>query len=41
VLSTAVYPNLADKMAMKIGSSYRFSEVQVRHWERFTRISAI
>jgi serine/threonine-protein kinase HipA len=35
VLSTAVYPNLADKMAMKIGSKYLFSEVQLRHWERF------
>jgi serine/threonine-protein kinase HipA len=35
VLATAVYPNLSDKMAMKIGSKYRFSEVQVRHWERF------
>ena len=35
VLSTAVYPNLTDKMAMKIGSKYRFSEVQLRHWERF------
>lgn len=35
VLSTAVYPNLTDKMAMKIGSKYKFSEVQLRHWERF------
>jgi len=35
VLSTAVYPNLTDKMAMKIGSKYKFSEVQMRHWERF------
>lgn len=35
VLSTAVYPNLTDKMAMKIASKYRFSEVQARHWERF------
>lgn len=35
VLSTTVYPNLTDKMAMKIGSKYRFSEVQARHWERF------
>ncbi|MBV5340337.1 MAG: type II toxin-antitoxin system HipA family toxin [Deltaproteobacteria bacterium] len=35
VLATAVYPNLTDKMAMKIGSKYRFSEVQMRHWERF------
>jgi len=35
VLSTAVYPNLTDKMAMKIGSKYRFTELQLRHWERF------
>lgn len=35
VLSTAVYPNLTDKMAMKIGSTYRFTEVHLRHWERF------
>lgn len=35
VLSTAVYPNLTDKMAMKICSKYRFTEVQLRHWERF------
>ncbi len=35
VLSTAVYPNLTDKMAMKIGSKYCFTEVQLRHWERF------
>ncbi len=31
-LSTAVYPRLTDKMAMKIGSKYKFSEVQARHW---------
>ena len=34
-LSTAVYPNLTDKMAMKIGSKYRFTEVQARHWKKF------
>lgn len=34
-LSTAVYPELTPKMAMKIGSKYKFSEVQARHWERF------
>ena len=32
VLSTAVYPDLTDKMAMKIGSKYRFDEVYARHW---------
>lgn len=35
VLSTAVYPSLTPKMAMKIGSKYKFSEVQPRHWNQF------
>ena len=35
VLCTAVYPRLTDKMAMKIGSKYKFSEVQARHWAQF------
>lgn len=35
VLSTAIYPNLTPKMAMKLGSKYKFSEVQARHWEQF------
>lgn len=34
-LSTAAYPNLTPKMAMKLGSKYRFSEVQARHWDQF------
>lgn len=34
-LSTAVYPQLTDKMAMKIGSKYRFAELHARHWEQF------
>jgi serine/threonine-protein kinase HipA len=34
-LSTAVYPSLSDKMAMKIGSKYKFADVQARHWEQF------
>ena len=34
-LSTAVSPTLTQKMAMKIGSKYKFSEVQARHWEQF------
>ena len=34
-LSTAVYPTLTPKMAMKIGSKYKFSETQARHWEQF------
>jgi serine/threonine-protein kinase HipA len=34
-LSTAVYPTLTPKMAMKISSKYKFSEVQARHWDQF------
>jgi serine/threonine-protein kinase HipA len=36
-LSTAVYPTLTTKMAMKIGSKYKFSEVQARHWDQFAQ----
>lgn len=34
-LSTAVYPDLTPKMAMKIGSKNKFSEVYARHWDQF------
>jgi len=34
-LSTAVYPTLTPKMAMKIGSQYKFTDVQPRHWGQF------
>jgi serine/threonine-protein kinase HipA len=34
-LCTAVYPQLTEKMAMKIGSKYKFSEVMERHWGQF------
>jgi serine/threonine-protein kinase HipA len=40
-LSTAVYPNLTDKMAMKIGSKYKFTEVQARHWEQFAQAAGL
>lgn len=33
-LSTAVYPTLTPKMAMKIGGKYKFSEVHARHWDQ-------
>ena len=36
-LSTAVYPTLTVKMAMKIGSKYKFSELQARHWQQFAQ----
>jgi serine/threonine-protein kinase HipA len=40
-LCTAVYPQLTEKMAMKIGSKYRFSEVMARHWEQFATEAAL
>jgi serine/threonine-protein kinase HipA len=35
VLSTTIYAELTDKMAMKIGGKYRFTEIMDRHWYRF------
>jgi len=35
LISTAVYPRLTPKMAMKIGSKYKFTEVHNQHWEQF------
>ncbi len=40
-LSTAVYADLTDKMAMKIGSRYKFTEVQARHWEQFAQAAGL
>ena len=40
-LSTAVYPDLSDKMSMKIGSKYKFADVQARHWEQFALAAAL
>ncbi|ODT74791.1 MAG: toxin HipA [Nitrosomonadales bacterium SCN 54-20] len=40
-LSTAVYPNLTPKMAMKLGSKYKFSEVQARHWDQFAEAAGL
>lgn len=40
-LSTAVYANLTDKMAMKIGSKYKFTELQSRHWEQFAQAAGL
>ena len=41
LLCTAVYPRLTDKMAMKIGSKYKFSEVLARHWMQFAEGSGL
>ena len=40
-LSTAVYANLTDKMAMKIGSKYKFTEVQRQHWDQFAQAAGL
>ena len=40
-LSTAVYPRLTKKMAMKIGGKYRFTEVFPRHWIRFAESAGL
>ncbi len=40
-LSTAVYPTLTPKMAMKIGSKSKFSEVQARHWDQFAEAAGL
>jgi len=37
MLCTAVYDHLTPKMAMKLGSKYKFTEVQARHWEQFAQ----
>jgi len=34
LLSTAIYPNLSSKNAMKIGGEYRPDWIAARHWER-------
>ncbi|MDF7824902.1 type II toxin-antitoxin system HipA family toxin [Pontiellaceae bacterium B12227] len=35
LVSTAAYPDLSPKMAMKIGSKYNPSDPRLRHWETF------
>jgi len=34
-LCTAAYPELSDRMAMKVGSKYRFADLYSRHWAQF------
>lgn len=36
VLCTEMYPNLAKKMAMKIGGKYFLKDVYNRHWKKFS-----
>jgi serine/threonine-protein kinase HipA len=40
-LSTAVYADLTPKMAMKLGSKYKFSDVMARHWDQFAHNSGL
>jgi serine/threonine-protein kinase HipA len=35
LLSTAVYPRLSEKMAMKLGGKYRYCEVMAKQWAQF------
>lgn len=41
LLSTAVYDHLSPNMAMKLGSKYKFSEVQARHWAQFAEAAGL
>jgi len=41
LLSTAVYPELSQKMAMKIGSQYQFKQLMPRHWEQFAETNGL
>lgn len=41
VLSTAVYPDLTDRMAMKVGSKYRFDELHARHWGEMAEVAQL
>ncbi|MDL5038889.1 type II toxin-antitoxin system HipA family toxin [Comamonas resistens] len=41
LLATAIYPQLTPKMAMKIGSKYKFSELEAKHWEQFAEESGL
>jgi serine/threonine-protein kinase HipA len=41
MLCTAVYGHLTPKMAMKLGSKYKFTEVQARHWEQFAQAAGL
>ena len=41
LLSTAVYPELTTKMAMKIGGKYEPDEVYLRHWHRLGPDTAV
>ena len=37
ILCTAIYPTLTPKMAMKIGSKYKFNDLYGQHWDQFSQ----
>ena len=41
MMCTAVYDHLTPKMAMKLGSKYKFTEVQARHWDQFAQAAGL
>lgn len=41
LLCTTVYPNLAKKMAMKVGGKYNPDHVFIRHWEKLVPDTAL
>ena len=41
LLCTAIYPQLTEKMAMKLGGKYRFEELQDHHWKRFAEAAGL
>jgi len=41
LFSTAIYPNLASKMAMKIGGKYNPNHVYLRHWTKLVPDTAL
>ncbi len=40
-LSTAVYPDLTPRMAMKLGGQYKFSAVRAQHWDQFSAAAGL
>ena len=41
LLATAIYPQLTLKIAMKMGSKYKFRELEAWHWEPFAEESGL
>jgi serine/threonine-protein kinase HipA len=41
LISTAVYNDLSDNMAMKIGDHYEYDKINLKDWEKFANIAQI